>query len=519
MAHALNADEWLVRLRPGETPVFRHTKQAILALNRRSDQLSSRELATPVLADPLATLRLIYAANNRQSRHVGNEIATVEHAVMMQGVGPYLNQAVSLPEVEGTHVARNKIALNALYRLLRLAQHAAWQARDFAVLHADIRAEEVQVAALLYYAPEFLFWLQAPEVAHKLARLRRRMPSQEAEVEALGFELAPLRLAMLEGWKIPDMIRDLLDERFAERSRQIILKASLGIANRSRHGWWDEALAEDYLALAGIENTPLETVIATAHDNAVRVARAGHWVPVPPAAAWLPMLPGPWPDEADYEEEEETVAARQTAKPRAETPPRPTAPRTAVEKPVTAPRPLPPTKPAACVSPDHKVFQDALQGIKAHLDESLTLNQMSALILKGLHTGLGLNRILFAMVTPDGKRVKCRFTLGIPADDPLRHFEFHLGGKDLFSQLMTKTQGMWLNAESRPRLWPLVGPRLQAMIGEGEFYAMALHANNQPLAMIYADRGHGECGLDPHTYTDFKMLCLQAARGLGKIKT
>jgi hypothetical protein len=168
--------------------------------------------------------------------------------------------------------------------------------------------------------------------------------------------------------------------------------------------------------------------------------------------------------------------------------------------------------------PDKQVFREALKGIEGHLDGTLTLNQMSAVILKGLHTGLGLSRIIFAMQTPDGLRVKSRFTLGISADDPLRHFEFELAGKDLFCQLMGKMQGVWLNDDNRQKLWPMIHPKMQAMLGDGEFYTMSLYNGSKPLGLIYADRGKGECGLDPLTYTDFKMLCLQAARGLGKIK-
>lgn len=168
--------------------------------------------------------------------------------------------------------------------------------------------------------------------------------------------------------------------------------------------------------------------------------------------------------------------------------------------------------------PDKQILREALQGIEGHLDGSLNLNQMSAIILKGLHTGLGLSRILFAMVTPDGLKVKSRFTLGIHAEDPLRHFEFSLGGKDLFCQLMGKMQGVWVNETNREKLWPMVSPALQQVIGTGDFYAMSLQVENKPFGLIYADRGHGYCGLDPLTYTDFKMLCLQAARGLGKVK-
>ena len=167
--------------------------------------------------------------------------------------------------------------------------------------------------------------------------------------------------------------------------------------------------------------------------------------------------------------------------------------------------------------PDKRVLREALQGIEGHLDGTLNLNQMSAIILKGLHTGLGLSRILFAMATPDGLQMKSRFTLGIPVEDPLRHFAFRLDARDLFGQLMGKMQGLWMNESNRERLWPMIQPALQEMIGSGGFYAMSLHSSGKPVGFIYADRGHGECNLDPHTYTDFKMLCLQAARGLGKL--
>lgn len=507
----MTLETWLERLKPGQTPIFRHTKVELQALKDRIDQIGAREVSNIVLADPLASLRLIYQANNRVSRHFGNEVATVEHAIMMQGLGVYIEQVSAFPVLEETPLGREPETLASLYRLLRLAQHAAWQARDFAVLHSDIRAEEVEVAALLYYAPEFLFWLDAPDTARELARLRRIKEPVEAEIEALGFALEPLRLTLLQAWKIPEVIRDQLDARYAQRSRNIILRACLDIAHRSRHGWWDEHLMADYQALADIENTPLEVIVGTVHRNAVRAARHGAWIPASPAAAWLPMLPGPWPHEQPAAAA--AVAAPAPAQTATSTAAKPTsAPATPGE--LTAGQ----AEAAACMQPDQTALQACLQGIEAHLDGSLNLNQMLALVLKGLHHGLGLSRVVFAMVTPDGQRVKSRFTLGVGAQEPLRHFEFPLHSKDLFGHLMTKMQGVWLNADNQARLWPMVRPELKVMLGEGEFLAMSLFVGDQPFGLIYADRGRSGCRLDGTTYNDFKRLCLQAVRGLAKIK-
>ncbi len=496
----------LERLQAGPLPIFRHTHETLAGFSSRREQIGAREIANEILLDPLATLYLLHSINLRASERSGAEVNTVEHALMMQGIGAFLDAAKRWPVLEEIPAGYNPRVLTALQTLSRRAQHAAWQARDFAVLHSDVRAEEVQVAALLHFAPELLLWLRSPETAIALQRKRRKTTNGEAENAVLGQSLGDLRQALLRQWSIPPVTLDMLNVNYAERTRNIILDACLDIAERSDHGWWDEDLMASYIALSGVENTQVDTVIATTHANAVRAARHCNWLPVPPAATWGPMIPGPWPPEPDDEEEEKPVAA----------------PAAAPSQPAPTPKPKPaaPVEPehAVCPMPDKHVYRDALKGIEEHLDGTLTLNQMSAVILKGLHSGLGLSRIIFAMITPDGTRVKSRFTLGISADDPLRHFEFELAGKDLFSQLMGKMQGVWLSENNRAKLWPMISPKMQAILGKGDFYTMSLYNGSKPIGLIYADRGTGECGLDPLTYTDFKMLCLQAARGLSKIK-
>lgn len=498
----------LERLQPGELPIFRRTHATLATFGRRREQVTAREVANEILSDPLATLSILHTINKRVSKRSDTEVTTVEHALMMQGIGAFLDSARLLPILEESPTGRNPRALAALHTLTRRAQHAAWQARDFAVLHSDIRAEEVQVAALLYYAPEFLLWLRMPEQAVALQRQRRRLSAAEAETAVLGDTLASLRPAVLANWNIPALTLDLLSPLHAERPRQTILAACLDMAQRSDSGWWDVALMDSYNALAGVENTALDSIIATAHANAARVARHCDWLDTPPAATWGPMLPGPWPPEDDDEEPAAQPAA-QTA---------PASQAMLMARAAQAPVVKDEAKHDSCPMPDRDVFRDALKGIETHLDGTLTLNQMSAIILKGLHSGLGLSRIIFAMIVPDGSRVKSRFSLGIAADDPLRHFEFSLASKDLFSQLMGKMQGVWLNEGNRQKLWPMISPKMQAMLGSGDFFTMSLYNGIKPIGLIYADRGKGECNLDPLTYTDFKMLCVQAARGFSKIK-
>ncbi|MEW5892064.1 MAG: HDOD domain-containing protein [Pseudomonadota bacterium] len=467
--------QWIELLGPTDLPVFRDTERRLASMATQGEQLKTGDIAAVILADPLMTLRIIYDANKRKSRHFDTEITTVDHALMMIGVNVFFEKYQGLKTVEDA-LSNQPLALQGAYGQLQRCLHAAWQARDFAVLHIDIRAEEVQVAALLGEIAELLLWVLTPETALKLRRLRRKQ-QPDAEQATLGGALSQLQHTVLEAWHVPSLLRELLSSSHQPRPRQILLQSALAIARTSEDGWWSDAFNGVYEALAELLGQPAERIAGIVHHNAVQAARANRWVPALPAARWLPLLPGDWPPEPVEEEAGE-----------------------------------------ACPMPDKQVFRESLKAIETHQDGTLTLSQMSAQILRGLHTGLGLSRILFAMVTPDGKRVKCRFTLGIAHEDPLRHFEFTLAGKDLFGQLMNKMQGIWMNADNRDRLWPLIQPNLREMIGVGDFYAMSLFTGNKPIGLIYADRGHGVCGLDALTYTDFKMLCLQAARGLAKVK-
>lgn len=509
----MTTQDWLARLGPSELPAFRATLTALDGLRRQGDNVTAGRLASLILTDPYLSLRVLYTANNRP-RHEPN-VTTVEHALMMSGVQGFFDGLRHVAQVENTALGRDARALARVHALLRQAQHAAWQARDFAVLHRDTQAEEIQVAALLAYAPAFLLWLKAPEEARRMARQARKSDAATAETALLGLTLAELRDPLLAAWRLPELTRDLLQD--GEHPRKSLLHASLAVADHSLRGWWAAPLQDAYLRLANQENLPLDNVIATVHGNAARAARQGDWIPAAAVAAWLVLEPGDWPEEADDDPEPQArpttpePAASQAQTPRAAPAP---------VQPAVSPSPAAPEEESAhiCPMPDKQALQESLSGIESHLDHSLNMTQMSAIILKGLHQGLGLSRIVFAMVTPDGKRVKGRFSLGIPTDDPLRHFEFDLEGKDLFGQLMRKMQGVWVNQDNRERLWAMVGPRQQKMIGVGDFYAMSLLAGTRPIGLIYADRGHGDCGLDPLTYTDFKMLCLQAARGLAQVK-
>jgi hypothetical protein len=265
----------------------------------------------------------------------------------------------------------------------------------------------------------------------------------------------------------------------------------VSIAHIAERGWYGAQMEATLEAMADNLNLPLETTTWLVHQTAVAAARHWQWYGVPPAAAWLPMLPGAW--------EEETlphaVATLDSA---------PTEQNEAGEE-------------LVCLMPNPVRLQQVMDEIGAHLDGSLDLHDMMTLVLQGMHEGLGLNRIVFSLISRDRTFLKTKYVHGAPPGSPLRQFEVDLRSSNLFVRLLEKMQGVWFSPANAKTLAPMIPPEVLKTIGAGEFFAMSIFVHGKPVGLFYADRKHGECGLDEHSYIEFKKLCVRAADGLAHL--
>jgi hypothetical protein len=494
--------DWIARLTQGELPILASTRAGLKRAAALGDALSPQDIAREVQHDALATATLLHLANARHASHFDTEITTVDHVVMRMGMPRTMKALATLPVLE-TLLAKDALALERARQAMARAYHAAFQARDIAALRVDIRPDEPLIAALLYLLPEILVALRAPETEKEVRRRMRRdkLDRAQAETAVFGQSIDTLRLPLLEALGVPELQRDLIDATRQDRPRTLGVRMAVDIANQSSRGWWAPELGETLKRLAGLLHGELGAVTATVHGNAAIAARASERFETKLSGAWLPMLPGTWPPEPDEGDADEAVPM-------------------ALAAPATA---TPPALPDAseegdiCLMPDHARYQAVMDEIGKHLDGTLDMNQLMNLVLRGMHDGLGLNRVVFALITPDKQEMRARFVLGAPKDSPLRGFRVPLGGKHLFAKVLEQPAGIWLNEDNQAKLAPMILPETLAMIGPGEFYAMSLFVAKRPVGLVYADRGHGACHLDDHSYRDFKLLCLRAAQGLGHL--
>jgi len=476
--------EWVAELKSWDMPVMQRSIRELGKLARRVEQITAGEIAEVVLRDPLMTLKVLHLVNGMSRSRLSNEITTVEHAVMMLGVGPFFNRLANLNAVEESLKTFDG-ALPGLMQVMSRAHHAAWQARDWANFRADMKSEEVYIGALLYDMGEILLWAYAPEQALQIRKLARRNKTSlaQAQKEILGFDTRELQFALAEAWRLPELMQAFMHSENIVQPRVLGVILAASVARLAEIGWHGPALLADYEVIAGMLHTHLDEVVYMVHRNAVAEARHWDWYSVPPAAALLPMLPGDWLEEPD--EVEET--------------------------------PQPEEEPEVCMMPQPAKLRQIMEEISAHLDGSLNLHDMLSLVLKGMHEGLALDRVVFALMTADRSAIKAKYVMGALPDSPLRQFQFSPTSPELFGRLMGKAQGVWFNEGNRKTLEPLITETTWQMIGHGEFFAMSVLVHGKPVGLFYADRKHGSCTLDEHSYQEFKKLCLRASEGLAHL--
>ena len=479
-------DDWVKEFQEKDIPVLSKTADDLAILSMQSDKLTPPEIARVIYRDPLMTLKVLRFVNRMHRGRLAGEITTVEHAIMMLGINPFFNQFKQFSSIED-QLGQNKNAFTHLMQVISRAHHAAYQAWDWAILRNDVKAEEIYTGALLQSLGEQVFWCFAPETAMAMVHSmqEKKWHFVEAQKEVLGFELSDFQMALGNAWNLPELYVDFMDPRNAERPRVIEIRLADAIARRADRGWHQESLHSDMKEIAALLRMSEDAIVSRIHHNAVVAAEQWPLYGVTPAAAWLPMLPGEWPDESLPDK----------------TPPAANAS----------------TGGLICPVPQQEVMTSVMNEIKAHLDSTFNLQQLMALVLKGMHDGIGLDRVVFALLTPDHSMVKAKFVLGAEADSPLRQFEFSLGSPHLFTRMMGKMQGIWLNASNQEKFDPLLSPEIKRMIGEGEFFAMSVHVHEKPVGFFYADRKRGPCALDEHSYDEFKALCLRAAQGLAHL--
>lgn len=465
-------NDWVRSLSGAKIPVLCSSIEELDRLRPKQDSLAPRGVAQVVLRDPLLTLSVLRFSQSRLTRRQPTEVTTVQHALMMHGLTSFFRETRDLVPLQ-QQLSSNPRALEGAMAVISRGAHAASYARNFAALRHDLDSDEVVTSALLHDLAELLLWCVVPEAAMQIEHMvhyQRGLRSASAQRACLGFTLVDLQLALSREWRLPSHLTSLMDDQHAEHPRTRTVARSVALARHSATGWYDPALPDDYAELHKLLNLPMDQIQRWVRQSALQAARIWRHTGVRPSAAWLPLLPGEWPEEPSASAPEEGGALMT------------------------------------------RVLDQLGAATKATETQAIL-----ALAFYALQVGLGLRRLWFGLVNESTRKVEPKLTLLLDPGLMPGELTFELGAPHLFARLLAKAQGVWFGAALRERLTPLLPQSLRQKLAARDFYAFSLHRKGQPFALVYADGGAARQQLDERGYEAFKRLWLATAEALEKI--
>ena len=486
---APSIEDWLQRLTGAQLPAFARTAQRIAGKTLDTDS-SAAELAALILQDVSLTARLLRMANGALFNPGGGRISTISRAIIVLGFDTVRDLSLSIAVVDGLLVGDNRaLVAGEMGRAL----HAALQARQLARQARLAQAEEIFVAALLSHLGELS--LMCAIGAHEQRLIApllasRRLPAAQrsrAESELLGFPLRELTLRLNREWRLSELLNRTLEGRDAADLRSQVVRFGDELADcLAREG---PGPAMDALLAATGKSLRLEprslreetlSTLASAAEMAQALGASTSFAE-PPAVA---------------------NAAR------------PAKPASAAD-PVAAPAADPGLGTEGDPALQLAVLRELSQLLAEH---SPSVGALMDLVLEGLFRGVGFDRVVFALLSPDRQTLRAKSVLHGEGSELPRPFEFAArpASANALSWVLAQGEPQWLGGTQDPAGLP-DDPALAALCG-GRCLLMPLSVGQVQIGCLYADRARSGRGLDADIYAGFRLFGQQALLGLALIK-
>lgn len=247
---------WVAHFAEAPIPVLASTAEALEGLRANEDDVDANLIGETVSGDPLMTLRVLaHAAVHRPPRMV-TDTGTVTAAVVMMGITPFFRVFGPLPTVED-RLRDHPEALTGLRDVLRRSHRAATFALGFAVHRMDPDSALIHQAALLHDFAESLLWCHAPDLALQIRQAQHvdaTLRSAAAQRAILNVELGEVQQALMQTWRLHELLVKTADERHAEHPSVRTVALAVRLARHSSLGWDNAALSDDFDAAADLLN-------------------------------------------------------------------------------------------------------------------------------------------------------------------------------------------------------------------------------------------------------------------------
>ncbi|TAL46316.1 MAG: HDOD domain-containing protein [Methylovulum sp.] len=458
-------DEWVNVLSEHKMPIFFNTAQSIHNI-MSDDKKGTMELASVILQDPNLTVKLLKMSNSAFYNPSRQKMITVSRAILNLGSEMIREITLLCSFFESIRSSANK---ERATEEIAQAIHAALQAKALAVAVHDVSPEEIFIATLLNPIGKISFWCYCREQGERIQALVKQgaKTREEAEKTVLGFKLSDLCAPLSKAWKLGGLIEEAI-ERFPSSRNPRVELVHLGyeINEALREGSGSKKYAACIKKIEMLTKQPEKTVIEHIRQHTKLASDIVRQLGAGGALTF-----------AEYDLN------------------------------------LEPLEPEAPPIIDKRQLQFQIsQEITTIINDKLDINLLLETVLEGIKRGIGMDRVMFALLSPDKQALYEKLSIGWRKDVSNKIvFNVFSTPPNLFFQALAGSRAFWFKPLTDAGLYTLHDINV---IGRTECFIMPIFANNKPTGIVYADRGIGNQALTDEEFNFFKYFTQQANIGL-----
>lgn len=463
-------ESWIERITNNEMPIFGRTVQEVIRVSE-SDKSSAAQLSQAVLNDASMTGRVLKLANSVYYKRGERKFSTISRAISLLGFDTVRSMCLTVALIDSLGQGNNR---EHLVREMARSLHAATQARLIAQERNDKSPEEIYICTLLFRIGDMAFWCFCGEEGERVdAALKKPgVTPESAQREVLGFSLNELSSGLAEKWSLGDLLKSTLEnpDRKEARAQSIVLSHELAVV--AEQGWESVEVHRLTQELSKLATTETHILREKIHKEARQAVKNVSYYGAKVIADIIPL-----PVQLDEKTSEEEAVDEQYYP-----------------------------------EPDSGLQLKILQELTKLTARSSDINTVMEMILEGIHSGVGMDRALFALMTPDRQSLSIKHVLGDQANDLQKNFSFKFSEQsgEILMYCMEQKQSLWLDANSPPELSSKVSRKLVDITGTAAFMLAPIVVKNKVIGLYYSDRAPSKRKLEQESFDSFQFFTQQS---------
>lgn len=464
-------EDFLDKFGESELPALYSTVRAISQIAEDSD-VHIEKLADIIRQDASMTAHILRHTQGAYRIPLKGKHNTVNRAIVMLGFREVKALCLTVSILDGL---TPKNATEAFLSELGKIFHGAIQARSIALLRGERSCEEVFTTAILSRIGHLIFWASSDSRIDILYNAYRgKQPEQYSDIEqaVLGFTLSDLSLKMLSSWGLneysrsPNLITNLEEIKFDA------IELGMEIAEHTALSWETDGMKELIEKVSKYLDLAPEVVRGTMRENTLIAAQIAEGYRVPGLPEEIRM--------------------------------------TLNEQPVRVDRVLDEVAEVASEASFDPAFQlKILNDISSLLETGLDINTIIAMTLEGVYKGVGFDRVLFALLTPNRKQLRGKAGVGKSFKLGLDNFKVDVGDEidSPFSLSMREAEPIWLTEGMSGEA--NISDALRKSLHSTECILVPLVISGRSIGVFYADKVNNDKKITGEEFSALKQFVFQ----------